>query len=435
MKRLLVILLSLVMLFAFVACIDEHGSDDSSQPGNSTPDESEGDASASDMLSGMIGIGTGSGTACFDELKVVSKSSYKEIFKNDLEAGTLPAFAYTTEAGGDWDKDAADFSVAVDPIGKYEEGTEKDDKNHVIAFTGNANGSFAYCGDKEWNYYQYSLKVLPTDENTIINLYFCITDENNYFVLSLGEDRNTKADCYRVVDGEKASVVYKAHNVLSLDKWTTVVMTVERQTIDIYIDGALYFSIFNPDFVGNYYAYEGERIPASISACNYGAPGEGLTYFQVDESHVLHDGKGTYWKAKETIASMAFDMDITTFYDCDENREFATPAELLVGMPGDGSFETSYVGAWIEGGVRLTHIRYCPRSDFPERMAGGIFQASVDGETWVDLHTIGVTPSAGDFVTVPIEDSETVYKYVRYVGPTSGYGNVAEIEIWGRPVE
>lgn len=447
MKKLLAMLLAVSMLLVLVACSDDpeipispdDSSADSSNTGGDTtqnnpastdPEEYQPDLEA--KYGGAVGVGTETGVAYFDVLKVTSKQSNRmTLLEEKLEDGALPTFNYWTSVGGDWDKDEADIALESDPLEEYDEETEEADKNHVIAVNSDMTGAAAIIGETNWNYYQYSLKVLPANENSVINVYFCVQDENNYFVLSLGEESNTKADCYQVIDGVKATAAFKIGYTLSLEEWTPIGITVNKETIDIYLDGACKLSLFNPDFENQYYDYDGETVPSSITEAGYGAPGEGLTYFLVDPANVIHDGKGTWGNSTSNIATKAFDMDISTFYDCDEKAEYENTDDELVGIPGDGTFETSYVGAYLPEGVKLTHIRYAPRSDQAARMPGGIFQASVDGETWVDLYTIEDAPTAGDYATISVGDGETVYYYVRYVGASSCYGNVAEIEIWG----
>ncbi len=455
MKKLLAMMLALAMLLVFVAC-DDGGSmppvgtgegtgnadgTETDPVGGETEDEGGNEDEGDDeyypnpdaKLGGMIGIGTETGTVYFDNLKVLSRQSDKYLLlENDLEGGALPEFTYAVSVGGTWDKDAADFAIVDDPGEEYTEEDAAEDRNHVIAFTGDGTGSFAYTGATNWNYYQFSLKVFPADENAVVNVYFCIQDENNYMVLSLAENGNTQADCYQVKDGVKTSAAFKINNSLTVGEWNSIGITLQTETVDVYIAGAQKMSIFNPDFVNQYYPYDGEIIPPSIGSCNYGAPVENGKFYPVAPENVIHDGKGTWSNATGTIATMAFDMDITTFYDCDEKEETADNIpEVLPGIPGDGTFATSYVGAYFEDGIKLTHIRYCPRSDQAGRMNNGTFEASEDGTTWVVVGTITEAPTANDFVTIAVENTDTAYKYVRYVGPTEGYGNVAEIEFWG----
>ncbi len=180
----------------------------------------------------------------------------------------------------------------------------------------------------------------------------------------------------------------------------------------------------------NEYPYEGDVIPASIADFGWGAPDDKSIYFAIDEANVIHDGKGTWSNDVNNVAPKAFDQNVDTFYDSDEKLEFENTEEMNVGIPGDGTFETAYVGAKIDSGVVLTQIRWFPRKDQTGRAVGGIFQASTDGETWVDLATIDTQPGTDNFQFIDINDSTTYY-YVRYVGPADGFGNIAEIEIWG----
>ena len=190
----------------------------------------------------------------------------------------------------------------------------------------------------------------------------------------------------------------------------------------------------------NMYPYEGDIIPPSVEVDEYGAPDADSVYLAVDPANVIHDGKGTWQNTMSTVATVAFDLNVdsSNYYDCDEKNEYVnTEEEDAVGIPGDGSFETSYVGAYYEGGVYLRQIRYYGRADQLGRMVGGQFQASEDGENWVDIgDPIEFAPIAGicDILDVPEDLRTTAYKYVRYVGPTEGYGNLAELEFWGKPV-
>ncbi len=48
----------------------------------------------------------------------------------------------------------------------------------------------------------------------------------------------------------------------------------------------------------------------------------------------------------------------------------------------------------------------------------------------MDLHTVSSTPVAGTFTQVTITDTNS-YRWVRYLSPVNGYGNVAEVEFYG----
>lgn len=85
---------------------------------------------------------------------------------------------------------------------------------------------------------------------------------------------------------------------------------------------------------------------------------------------------------------------------------------------------TSVAGAF-------TSVRYFPRSGQENRMVGGKFQGSNTSPTsgFVDLGTISSTPPSGQWSTLSWSNG-TVYRYVRYLSPTGGWGNVAELEFY-----
>jgi len=443
MKRIVAILLVLTMIFAFVACAKDNddGKDTTGEGNNVTdtndttsggeetdkPKQKEYEPDPDAKYGGMVGVGGQGGVVYFDNLKVLSKGGYGNLYLNEFEDGDLSTFKYKT-IDGNWDADQADWSITEDPLAS----ADSEKINMVLQYTGDGTGAVAYTGDNIWNYYQLTVRVLPSTAETPFDIYFCMKDEKNYFVLTFGEDEGKKMNVYQVVDGKKDSAAFQIPITLKTEEWNAIGITVNRETIEIYINGILYYDLFNPNFTNNYYEYTGDVIPASVSVSGFGAPSETAIYFPVAEDHVIHDGKGTWNNAANTVATKAFDMDVTTFYDCDEQAAYADTEAEIVGIPGDGTFETSYVGAWIEEGVIVTQIRYYPRDTFSGRMIGGRFEASVDGENWVTLGEIEEAPTEGTFAYLNVNDTTTYY-YVRYVGPTEGYGNVSEIEIWGTP--
>jgi hypothetical protein len=113
-----------------------------------------------------------------------------------------------------------------------------------------------------------------------------------------------------------------------------------------------------------------------------------------------------------------FDGDFATFYDAAQDG----------GWPGQ-----DYGGdRWR----RLTYLRYVPRSNIPSRMVNGVFQISSVSDTLTTfespetLHTITATPAAGVYTTVPLQ-LDRRFRYLRYLPPTGGWGNIAELEAYG----
>jgi len=108
----------------------------------------------------------------------------------------------------------------------------------------------------------------------------------------------------------------------------------------------------------------------------------------------------------------AFDGSLTTYFD----------APLPAG----------WAGLNLGGSYNITSVKYAPRSGQESRMVGGYFQVSniADFSTATTIFTISATPSAGSLTSQTVSVSGT-WQYVRYVGPSTGYCNVAELEFWG----
>ena len=124
---------------------------------------------------------------------------------------------------------------------------------------------------------------------------------------------------------------------------------------------------------------------------------------------------GSWGGGGNTIAKV-FDGNTNTYYDA-------------VNGTGDwAGFDLGSATADV-----AVQIKYCPRATFASRMVGGQFQgASVSNFTSgvVTLFTVSATPPDGT-LTVQTITNTTPFRYLRYLGPASGYCNVAEVEFWG----
>ena len=81
----------------------------------------------------------------------------------------------------------------------------------------------------------------------------------------------------------------------------------------------------------------------------------------------------------------------------------------------------------------VTAVGFLPRSDFPSRMVGGVFQGSnvADFSSGVvTLYTVVYTPSITGYTTAAVTNS-TGFRYLRYLGPSNGFCNVAEVVFYG----
>ena len=66
-------------------------------------------------------------------------------------------------------------------------------------------------------------------------------------------------------------------------------------------------------------------------------------------------------------------------------------------------------------------------------MVGGKFQGSADNSSWTDLGTISGTPAASTWTDLAL--SSVNYRYLRYLAPVNGYGNIAEVEFYNGSIK
>ncbi|MCB1130149.1 MAG: hypothetical protein KDN05_03410 [Verrucomicrobiae bacterium] len=122
---------------------------------------------------------------------------------------------------------------------------------------------------------------------------------------------------------------------------------------------------------------------------------------------------GSWGNNPAVTKDAVFDGDLGTFYDA-------------VNPTGD------WAGLDLGSPQSIVLIKYAPRAGFAFRMVGGMFQGSNAADFSsgvVTLHTVGAQPAEGVLTQQAISDPGT-YRYVRYIGPTDGYCNVAELEFY-----
>ena len=125
---------------------------------------------------------------------------------------------------------------------------------------------------------------------------------------------------------------------------------------------------------------------------------------------------GSWGGSGNTIAKV-FDNNLTTFFD---------------GPDANGDWAGLDFGVGVSNVI--TRINYCPRSGFESRMVGGVFQGAnqADFSDAVTLFTVTTQPATGVFTTTHISNA-SAFRYVRYLSPNGGFGNVAEVEFYGYP--
>ncbi|MEI6078550.1 MAG: glycoside hydrolase family 2 TIM barrel-domain containing protein, partial [Verrucomicrobiota bacterium] len=125
---------------------------------------------------------------------------------------------------------------------------------------------------------------------------------------------------------------------------------------------------------------------------------------------------GSYNNSGNT-RELAMDWDLTSYFDA----------------PSSTSGNGCWVGLDLGAGVSnvISQINYCPRIDTPARMVGGVFQGAnkADFSDAVTLFTVATQPATGALTTQTMANA-TAFRYVRYLSPNSGWGNVAEVEYY-----
>jgi alpha-L-fucosidase 2 len=123
---------------------------------------------------------------------------------------------------------------------------------------------------------------------------------------------------------------------------------------------------------------------------------------------------GSWGNSGNTIANV-FDGSLATFFDA---------------PTGSGAWAGIDFGAGTA--MVLTQVKYCPRATYASRMVGGIIQGAntTDFSDAVSLFTVTVSPTQG-VLTAQAVVSPVAFRYARYLSPTNGFCNIAELEFDG----
>jgi len=134
-------------------------------------------------------------------------------------------------------------------------------------------------------------------------------------------------------------------------------------------------------------------------------------YIPVDLSNKVITGTPSWNNVPTTVAQYAFDGNNSTFFD---------------GLVG------GYCQVDLGEITDISQIGYVPRDTYANRMVGGMFLASKDGENWVKLYVIPTAPPYYTETKVTADkflSSDTMYRYIRYTCLLD-YANVSEIKIY-----
>lgn len=93
-----------------------------------------------------------------------------------------------------------------------------------------------------------------------------------------------------------------------------------------------------------------------------------------------------------------------------------------------------YVGLDLGAAKIIDAISFYPRSFLAERMNGGKFCGAnrADLSDAVTLYTISSSPAEGTWINLTLPASATSFRYVFFTTPSYNFGDVAELEFYGR---
>jgi hypothetical protein len=178
---------------------------------------------------------------------------------------------------------------------------------------------------------------------------------------------------------------------------------------------------------------------ASVTTTTYTDPGltNGTTYFYV--VCAVHAGleSPVSAQASATPASMSLLVGsvigtIGSWSNSGNTREKAmdgNTSTLFDAPTGNGDWVGLDLG--INVARVVTKVRFYPRTGYSGRMTGGFFQGAnlSDFSDAVTLTTIATQPADGSW-TVQLIANPNAFRYVRYLSPNNGFGNVAEVEFY-----
>ena len=161
-------------------------------------------------------------------------------------------------------------------------------------------------------------------------------------------------------------------------------------------------------------------------------------------------------KVERRVRWLGFNLGVSVFEEASNLTAHAKPTNgIVLGSPGawdktstkynvfDGENTTffdaptgdnQWVGMQLEGNKNITCIKFRPREGAEKRMRGGKFQIASNPE-FTDFHTIYTIPenadlSFKDYYIKCAVPTGVLAKYIRYLSPKDGYGNIAEMTVY-----
>jgi endoglucanase len=154
-------------------------------------------------------------------------------------------------------------------------------------------------------------------------------------------------------------------------------------------------------------------VSATVNGSETGDSPEAAVRFPKLTGSII--GTAGSWNNSGNTITNVFDGSLSTFFDAPS---------------GNGAWAGLDFGAGVTNSI--TQINYCPRAGYESRMVGGVFQGAnqANFSDAVTLFTVTNSPASGQFSSASIPNA-AAFRFVRYLSPDGGWGNVAEVEFYG----
>ncbi len=257
MKKFTAILLVAVMLISM--CLASCGDDTPKPPvGSGTDSGNQGDDTTaggttpkpnkeyapdpSAEFGGWLGISAEGGQVYFDNIKVVGVMGKIELINStfDEEGANLDKFTAATGDIADWS--IVDEPVIEEPEEAAEDETEEETPVNKVLTT-SKDGMIKF-GGADWNRVQFQAKVMITEGTKGVKFYFGYVDENNYYVLNIGDGDNSSVNVTSVKDGKATVDTLDLPYILPANEWIAVSVVLNPKTVTVYVAGTQLFEVY-----------------------------------------------------------------------------------------------------------------------------------------------------------------------------------------------
>lgn len=266
MRKLTALLLALAMLVSLclASCTDEPdipvpggdtnvgGNDSTSNNGGGSTGpigETEYYPDSSADFGGWFAIASAGGQIYFDNVKGVATVGKLGLFEHTFDEEGANLDAFTAVSG-----DIADWSIVEEPVieAEAEEAEETEEAEDTDAveetpankcLTTSGEGLIKF-GGADWNRIQLTTKIMLAEDCGGAEIYFGYEDENNYYVINLGNGSNSSINVTHVADGKSTMDTIDLAYTLPVNEWVNISAILNPNTVTLYVAGTQLFEVY-----------------------------------------------------------------------------------------------------------------------------------------------------------------------------------------------